>query len=186
MTVYWNKPTPTSPGFYSISKFDYVQEKIESFTNFSEWPKASQDAAIAEWTAEAPTDEAQEVDETVEEVRKTRDWLKNVSRIAETGGEAKKLLTLGVLKKWSAEDAKKVVGVKTVKTKGVSREVNVTAIEDLRDAAGLLGWPALVSWIATKREDAKTKLSETNDRDFTAVEGIDDEVLALVLKHARD
>lgn len=181
MAVYWNPST----GTYSEGKTDYVAEQKAKHPNFDTLPESAKKAALADWAKEAPKDEAVEVAPSVETVREATERAKEATKIADAGSAAKKSLAIAVLSTWSRADAEKVVGKKTVKTGGVEKEVDLTAIEELRDAAGLLGWPAFIGWIATKPESKKkAQLKDTDARDWTANEGIDPEIVSHVYKLA--
>jgi hypothetical protein len=129
----------------------YVEAKVRTIRDWHLLPDDARGTAIKVWAAEAAeVAEAWTVVPKVEAVSQIRDVAKRWRAEAEAAEEAVPEMVREVLRSWTLADATKVVGKRTVReverewTEGVTpkrsyttREVEVTAIEDLARATGL-------------------------------------------------
>lgn len=129
----------------------YVKAKILAFGTWATLPEAAKEAAREAWAAEVgEVADAWPVKPTVEAVRDIRRVAKRWRAEADAAEEAVPEMVREVLRSWTLEDATKVVGTRTVReverewTEGgtpkrsyTTREVDLTAIEELVRATGL-------------------------------------------------
>lgn len=129
----------------------YAKAKILAFGTWDTLPEAAREAAREAWAAEAAgVAEAWPVVPRVEAVKHIREVAKRWRAEAEAAEKAVPEMVREVLRSWTLADATKVVGARTVReverewTEGfttkrsyTTREVEVTAIEDLARATGL-------------------------------------------------
>lgn len=129
----------------------YVKAKILAFGTWDTLPESAKKAAREAWAAEVgEVADAWPVVPRVEAVRHIRKVAKRWRSEAEAAEEAVPEMVREVLRSWTLEDATKIVGKRTVreverewtvgtttKRSYTTREVDVTAIEDLARATDL-------------------------------------------------